>query len=288
MIRCIFFVIGLLLSIKANATSYQYNLAIGAIFKDEAPYLKEWIEFHKLLGVQYFYLYNNLSSDNYQEVLQPYIDRGLVELIEWPYSSDNLVNWNAVQCAAYMDCIRYSIGKAKWIAFLDTDEYLFPVEEDNLTSFLENYEDCVGVTANWIMFGTSWVNKIPEDSLLIEMLHLRENSNGNPHVKSIVRPEYIQDCENPHFFIYKPGYAQVTADKIPFSGPFAPYISIEKIRINHYWTRDEYYLMNFKIPRHKSWGVSVFTDELLNYLNAHSDTAIFRFIPRLNSSLFKI
>jgi len=29
-----------------------YTLAIAAIFKDEAPYLKEWIEYHKLVGVE--------------------------------------------------------------------------------------------------------------------------------------------------------------------------------------------------------------------------------------------
>lgn len=39
----------------------QYELAICAIFQDEAAYLKEWIEFHKLVGVQHFYLYNHAS-----------------------------------------------------------------------------------------------------------------------------------------------------------------------------------------------------------------------------------
>lgn len=38
-------------------------LSIGAIFKDEAPYLAEWIEFHRLVGVEHFFLYDNLSTD---------------------------------------------------------------------------------------------------------------------------------------------------------------------------------------------------------------------------------
>jgi hypothetical protein len=32
------------------------NLAITAIFQNEAPYLKEWIEFHLLMGAEHFYL----------------------------------------------------------------------------------------------------------------------------------------------------------------------------------------------------------------------------------------
>ena len=58
-----------------NALSqYKYDLAVCAIFKNEARFLKEWIEFYKLIGVEHFYLYNNFSNDNYQDVLQPYIN----------------------------------------------------------------------------------------------------------------------------------------------------------------------------------------------------------------------
>lgn len=35
----------------------RYYLSIGAIFKDEARFLDEWIEFHLGIGVEHFYLY---------------------------------------------------------------------------------------------------------------------------------------------------------------------------------------------------------------------------------------
>ena len=59
----------------------QYKVSIGAIFKNEALYLKEWIEFHRIVGVEHFYLYNNNSDDNYREVLEPYIKRNIVTLV---------------------------------------------------------------------------------------------------------------------------------------------------------------------------------------------------------------
>ena len=59
-------------------------LAVCAIYRDEGPYLREWVEFHRLAGVERFYLYDNGSTDEHEEVLRPYVEEGLVELNPWP------------------------------------------------------------------------------------------------------------------------------------------------------------------------------------------------------------
>ena len=48
-----------------KAESRKYEISICAIFKNEAPFLKEWLEFHLMLGIDHFYLYNNNSEDDY-------------------------------------------------------------------------------------------------------------------------------------------------------------------------------------------------------------------------------
>lgn len=48
----------------------SHELAVTAIFSDEARFLKEWIEYYQLQGVTKFYLYNNLSEDHYKKVLK--------------------------------------------------------------------------------------------------------------------------------------------------------------------------------------------------------------------------
>ena len=53
-------------------------LSIAAIYRNEAPYLREWIEFHKLVGVERFFLYNNESTDDHRAVLAPYVEAGIV------------------------------------------------------------------------------------------------------------------------------------------------------------------------------------------------------------------
>ena len=100
---------------------YEHEFAICAIFKDEAPYLKEWIDYHHhVLGATHLYLYNNDSSDNYHDVLRPYIKAGVVELIDWKSCEKNAIHserdgvyWISYQRVAYNDCLKNrALGKA--------------------------------------------------------------------------------------------------------------------------------------------------------------------------------
>lgn len=40
--------------------------------KNEKPYLKEWLEYHLLQGVEHFYLCDNGSTDGTDAYLEPY------------------------------------------------------------------------------------------------------------------------------------------------------------------------------------------------------------------------
>lgn len=251
------------------------------IFRDEAPYLKEWIEFHRLAGIEHFYLYNNLSKDNFIKVLQPYIDKKIVELIEWPNESSNQAEWDAIQIAAYNDALKRAKSKTKWLAIIDSDEFLFPVKEESLKTFLKSYEkkSIGGILVSWVVFGTSKISKIPEDKLLIETL-VYSASGGSDHFKTICRPKHVSHVCSPHYVIYKEGYHHCTP-----SGQMPPFIEIDRIRINHYWSRDEWFLNNIKIPRRHLLGTPADVCRLWGEAsNQTYDTAIFRFIDRLKKT----
>ena len=212
--------------------------------------MREWIEFHKLVGVKHFYLYNNLSTDNFKELLAPYIKNNEVELFDWPFERAR-GSWDTVvQCNAYNDALHRTQGVAKWVAFIDLDEFLFPVVVDNLATFLNDYEDYGGLCVNWVMFGTSNVEAIPENGLMIEYLSMAGDLDHkhNHHVKSIVRPDRTEKFGNPHFATYKKGFFQVNSDKLQFEGPLSPYTTQSKVRINHYYTRDIKWLLEKKMP----------------------------------------
>lgn len=129
-------------------TEKKYNTAVCAIFKNEAPYFKEWLEFNHLVGVEHFYLYDNNSEDDYRPILQPYIDSGLVTLTPWPH--------NQKQMECYMDCIEKFASETKWLGFIDIDEFIVPKSTENLYGFLQPFEKNRGsVLIYWRLYGTS-------------------------------------------------------------------------------------------------------------------------------------
>ena len=74
----------LYLNFRHAAWDGSINLAIVAILKNESPYVLEWVEYHRSIGFQKFFLYNNDSTDNVKELLAPYVQAGIVKLIPWP------------------------------------------------------------------------------------------------------------------------------------------------------------------------------------------------------------
>ena len=46
------------------------KIAVCAIFKDEAPYLLEWLAFHKMIGIDLFVLYDNGSTDGGADLIR--------------------------------------------------------------------------------------------------------------------------------------------------------------------------------------------------------------------------
>ena len=108
---------------RKNSIQKKYTISICGIFKNEAPYLKEWIEYHLLIGIDHFYLYNNNSEDDYKSILQPYIKKGLITLTEWPDIPG--------QISAYKHWYENYRHETKWCTFLDLDEFLCPLKDVN-------------------------------------------------------------------------------------------------------------------------------------------------------------
>lgn len=263
------------------------DLAVTAIFQNEAPYLKEWIEFHRAVGVEHFYLFDNLSTDHPQKVLEPYISQGLVRLVSWPINYAHVFEWTEVQCLAYERALHWARGKTKWLAIIDVDEFLFSVD-GSLLEILNRCEQYGGVGVNWQLFGTSNVAKIPAGKWMIEMLNFRVpvEQETNRHIKSIVRPERVKACENAHSMTYQEGYGQVNTAGVAFEGGLSPTIEIAPLRINHYTLRDEHYLTTQKLPRLQKWWPDSAIEWRAKYagMNEVEDTTIHRFLLFLRKS----
>lgn len=270
--------------------AYQHDLAICVMFQDEGPYMKEWIDFHRSVGVKHFFLYNNNSTDNFRKVLQPYIKKGLVELIEWPsqqLGNDFSHHSFEVQTGAYNNAIERSRGKVKWLALIDLDEFIVPVKERTIVKVLEkHFRDVAGLCVNWQCYGTSHVSRVGSNKSMLRQLKwkMKTDHPHNRYFKSIVRVDKTAYCPNPHFCVYFPGHYHVNTNRERFDMA-NPGVYVDKIRINHYWTRDEHFLNKIKIPRYVKWGgSSAGVLSLANLMNAEKDPIILKYLRPTETS----
>ena len=269
---------------------YEYDLALGAIVKDEVRFLPEWIEYHLNLGVQKFFIFDNLSEDNPKSALRPYVKEGLVEIYDWPMTHSDQPGFVRMQMGAYRRIVDMCADDVKWLGFIDIDEFIVPLEEDNLVDVLADYEDVGGVSLNWIMFGTSGIKQIPDDKLVIESLTRRAQTDEptNHYVKTISRAERIRRCKDPHAMIYDIGFKQVNTKKMPMYSSMSSSLIDYRLRINHYWTGDENYFWQRRVKAAKECNDLIALDELNRRsrdYNAVEDTAIQRFVPQVKARL---
>lgn len=227
---------------KERASTYRHEIAMVSISKNEAPYIKEWIEFHKLVGFTKFYFYDNESEDNTVDILKPYIDSGLVEY--------TLIKGKGRQLDAYNDAIAKHKNECRWMAFLDMDEYLMPTKPFekvyNVVSELirKAGKGAAGIGVNWCIYGSAHLEKKPK-GLIIENFIYRGKSGtethwGNFHIKTICNPRLVKNYISPHYPIYKlGGYNINDSDGKRLWGWFCHDVKWQNLRINHYYCKSK-------------------------------------------------
>ena len=206
-------------------------VSIGAIYRNEAHYLPEWLEFHRLMGVERFFLYNNRSTDNHLEVLAPYIEEGSVVWHDWPMFPG--------QYECYEHIFRTHRDEARWIAYIDLDEFMFAPTGEQLPDVLREFEAYPGVVVNSIFYGTSF-HDAPPDGPVVENYTRRLSLEAprNRIVKSIVDPARTVRVGNVcHYFRYDGGKKAVNENFLAVAGEATREVSVERLRINHYFTR---------------------------------------------------
>lgn len=251
-----FFLIALTFVMSAVFNLSASELAIGSMFRNEAPYLKEWIEYHKMVGVSHFWLYNDNSTDNWSEVLQPYVDAGLVEVLDWPTPPGGAYNHRQVE--AFRDAIQHARGNVAWLALIDIDEFLLPMLNRSVSECLNaHFSHASAIYVNWRNFGTGGVYLPKGQPILFHLTAASRLSHPfNIIGKSIVRPEAVDLASTwyPHYCGLLPGAQYVNGNraKLSFNGWILNLDGKHHdryIRINHYRLRDENFYRNHRLAR---------------------------------------
>jgi hypothetical protein len=217
-----------------NPRQFQFYLIAVAIFKNEAPYLAEWIEYHLSVGIEKFFLYDNDSEDEPESVLCSYILEGTVNYTRWPGIGQQLPVYNFA-----LSELRWS---SFWIAFFDVDEFIVPAPNFTIPDVLWHFvgEGCLQIY--WIVYGSGGqVNRT--SGLVMERFvdHAPLTHLWSHIVKSIVNPRAIREMD-----VHEPDYTWRQKMRgrdchgTRYSKPlwWAKRNAVHDcIHINHYWTK---------------------------------------------------
>lgn len=181
-----------------RSPSHVRFMTLATMVKNQRRWLREWIEFHLMMGFDHIIIYDNESEDEPYEILKPYADQGLLTYIPWPpaskppmpatfqtrteryqyqwlhdaletcYSATWLMHKQGpCQLAAFVDAILLTKGGiSRWLAIWDVDEYIFPREQANMRTLSgvirRHYADTDHLRFYGSVFGTSGHIDTPE------------------------------------------------------------------------------------------------------------------------------
>lgn len=163
----------------------KYKFSIAACARWEEKYIIEWIEYHKSIGFEHFYIYSN-DDDAYtlRDVLFPYLnnDTPIVTYRHYPYQGQ--------QRAIYLNYLENLKDETEWVMFLDIDEFLALKEHASIGEFMLDYEnEFDSVYFNWFYFGNSGHKTRPDGNVLLN--YTQRKSKLHPYTKHITRTQAI-------------------------------------------------------------------------------------------------
>jgi hypothetical protein len=234
----------------------RHPLAVCAVFRNEAPYLAEWLDFHLAQGVSHFWLYDNASDDAPGAVLAPYVARGVVTVLHWPTPFAQ-----GMQMQAYTHALARARRRAHWVAFIDLDEFLFSPGGQPLPEVLAGFAAHPAVVVHWQIYGSGGAADAGPQPVTARFVHRAPTQwVRNRKVKCIVQPGRTLRPLSPHEFAYRGGALPVNEAGLPVRyrrvspgapppgwhgevDPFTasdvdvPQVRVDTLRINHYAVR---------------------------------------------------
>ena len=169
------------------------TVALFTNARDE-KYIKEWAAHHLLLGFDYIFITDHLSAIPLTNIFHNFSKRVIISTCN---KSGNIK----------IDLMNKAITTAKkykvdWFIYLDADEFIILNHKTitNIKQFLQVYNTVDMVGVNWLMFGSSLLDKDPPN---IIGHYTKSDLLLNNHIKSFVRANEAIDANTPHVYNIK-------------------------------------------------------------------------------------
>ncbi len=213
----------------------EHFLAFVTRIKHEAPYIREWLEYHLLVGVEHFFLYDMDEGSTQAEALEPYVEAGAVTRIPWSHFEGTRLDRKRARFRHNKSSLAHRHfalnfrDRVCWAQKIDGDEFLYPLAGNDVVGPLQAYDPkrVRAVRFPRFNFGNSGHEHRP-DGLVIENYLKREATRSSQKEMgnggSMSGNRFRRGAHRWSYRLYKRG-ATVLPDEV------------ETLRINHYFTK---------------------------------------------------
>lgn len=160
------------------------KIALCAIAKNELNYIEEWVAYHKIVGFDDIFIYDNVSDDGTSELLQALNKIGEIKRIHWP-RKENV----PPQRHAYNDFLEYYARNYDYVLICDIDEFFY-THFNSVKDFILNAKKANNnfgaIAIPWLMFGANG-KEFKEPGLVMDRFNTTR-SYMNSEVKSLFDP----------------------------------------------------------------------------------------------------
>ena len=180
----------------------KYRICLMTQEKLFPEYIPEWVAYHRRIGVDHVYLYDNNAGANLSQL---YADRDDMEVVHWPWERSQIQAQNHFLVAGRRRC--------QWVIFSDVDEFVSirPYANDYTEKPLKRYlrelrdtKDISQVRLTQVALGSSGNVQRPRMPMAEAYWHLAHSQDKL--TKPIVYIGHVMPNSLVHFMIMAPSY----------------------------------------------------------------------------------
>jgi hypothetical protein len=187
--------------IPSASKHYTHDSCIMTRVRDVGYLLPQWINYHRAIGMDHFYISDDCSSTRHaQETCKHFEDEGIVTFFNrLPFlnCSNHIPDGNA----HFRYLFRVARQNCRWIAVIDVDEYIFPTVDTSQVRFLPELLRTAEpvIRMPWYVVSNNGTEKLRKGLII-------ENFVGgvfNSHVKTFARSITLSNWAFFHYPVFQ-------------------------------------------------------------------------------------
>jgi hypothetical protein len=227
---------------------------------------------------------DNGTNPPHREYLKEYIAEGYVT-----YFYDRGF---PIQTKFYNKCLNEFRRETRWLACVDSDEFIVLKQHANINEFLRQYERFAAIAISWYIFGTNGHREHQQSTIsaytrrMNTDLHLANPQSRFYHFKMIYQTDYTVGA-GIHSGSYHTGYFAVDESQEKVAGDTPKVIKTDIIQLNHYAVRsvEDFETKMRRAAADGSWRRREFLETVERYATVEDRSIIERHYPELISKI---